>query len=92
MTKELKNPDVILLNLKVFSQSIIEKEELSLPVKIELLDLGMNLIFETDAEKTGEGTYVFSTVRYGLNTAHPAPFRVRFTATGGRQFSRDFPS
>jgi hypothetical protein len=51
------NPRNLVLELKIFSRDTIEKEKLTLPVKVELMDLGMNPlyvmeVFEGD-ERTG---------------------------------------
>ncbi len=77
--------------LKIFSANIIENEKLAFPVKIELLDPGLNPLFETIATgKDEDGNYLFSDDRYIAGTvAQPTPSSVRFTA-GDKSFVKDF--
>ena len=83
--------------LKIFSANIIEDEMLGFPVKVELLDLGLNPLFETTATgKDEDRNYVFSDDRYiaqsaaGRTSAEPTGFKVRFTA-GDKSLVKDFP-
>jgi hypothetical protein len=79
--------------LKLFSADIIENEELAFPVKVELLDVGLNPIFETIATgKDEDRNYLFSHDRFVAGTvAQPAAFVVRFTAAG-KSLVKDFPA
>lgn len=83
----------IILALKKFAVAVAESEKLTLPIKIELLDVGTNRIFELDLNsQDSERNYVFSQVR-GVSSAisQPRPYTVRFTASEGRPILRDFP-
>jgi hypothetical protein len=85
----MENP---VLALKNFSAHIIEKEKLTPPVQIELMDLGMNPLYEMEARKDGEGTCMFSKERPIQGTVwRPSPYRVRFTAAGKEPILLDFP-
>jgi hypothetical protein len=78
--------------LKKFSADIIEKQNLTPPVHIELTDVGINPMYEMDAHKNDEGTYVFSNERFIAGTlSRPTPYRVRFTVAGKQPFVVDFP-
>jgi len=79
--------------LKLFSADIIENEGLAFPVKVELLDVGLNPVFETIATgKDEDRNYLFSHDRFIAETAaQPAPFSMRFTAAG-KSFVKDFPA
>jgi len=79
--------------LKLFSADIIENERLAFPVKVELLDAGLNPIFETIATgKDEDRNYLFSHDRLIAETvAQAAAFSVRFTAAG-KSFVKDFPA
>ena len=83
-------PDVL---LKIFSADTIENEGLAFPVKVELLDVGSNPIFETIATgKDEDRNYLFSHDRFIAETvAGPTAFTVRFTAAG-KSFVKDFPA
>jgi len=83
-------PDVL---LKIFSADTIENEGLAFPVKVELLDVGSNPIFETIATgKDEDRNYLFSHDRFITETvAGPTAFTVRFTAAG-KSFVKDFPA
>jgi len=79
--------------LKLFSADIIENEKLAFPVTVELLDAGLNPIFETIATgKDEDRNYLFSHDRLiaGIS-AQAAPFSVRFTAAG-KSLVKDFPA
>jgi hypothetical protein len=79
--------------LKIFSADIIENEGLAFPVKVELLDAGLNPIFETIATGKDEDlNYLFSHDRFIAGTvAQPTSFSARFTAAD-KSFVREFPA
>ena len=79
--------------LKLFSADIIENEQLAFPVKVELLDAGLNPIFETVATgKDEDRNYLFAHDRFVSGTsAQTTPFRIRFTASG-KSLVKDFPT
>lgn len=82
----------LILALKKFCADIIEKQHLTPPVHIELTDVGMNPMYEMDAGKNDEGTYVFSNEWFIEGTlSRPTPYRVRFTVAGKKPFVKDFP-
>ncbi len=86
----MENPIVA---LKKFSASVIAVQRLTPPVKVELLDLGLNPIYEMEVSKIEDGLCLFSNERpiHGT-TWRPAPYRVRFTAAGQQPFVMDFPA
>jgi len=87
---DMQIPDVL---LKIFSADTIENEGLAFPVKVELLDVGVNPIFETIATgKDEDRNYLFSHDRLVAGTsAWPTPFSVRFTAAD-KSFVKNFPA
>ena len=79
--------------LKLFSADIIENEELPFPVRVELLDAGLNPIFETIATgKDEDRNYLFAHDRLiGEAFAQPTLFKIRFTAAD-KSLLREFPA
>jgi hypothetical protein len=82
----------LVVALKRFSAGVIAVQRLTPPVKIELLDLGMNPILEMEASKIEQGLMLFSKERAaGATLAQPHPWSVRFTVEGKQPFVMDFP-
>ena len=85
-------------NINLIKQScagVINSEKLTLPVRIEVMDTGMNTFYEmTAAVKDDEGSYLFSKERFvGEGGARRSPWKVRYIGAGpGEQpFVKDCP-
>lgn len=83
----------IVIWLKQFATSVIETKKLALPVKVELMDFGLNPIYEIEVtDKDAAGTWQFSKERQIAGTlSHPKPYSVRFTTPDNRHFVIDIP-
>lgn len=79
--------------VKQFAVGVIETQKLPLPVKVELLDLGGNPMYEmVVTSKSAQSLWQFSGERVITGTlARPKPWSVRFAASGQRTFVLDFP-
>ena len=87
------NTDIVLV-LKKFCADIMETNQLPEPAKIELLDVGMNSVFEMEAHKDDHGTWVFPIVRPLSQSLVPSGgFAVRFSyGIPMKSFTKDFPA
>ena len=77
------------LQFKLFCRDVIESGNHPLPVKVEMLNIGMTPFFETEIQKDYENNYRFSKELAGN---FPVPFTVRFTPEGKQSFLRDLPT
>jgi hypothetical protein len=81
--------------LKHFCAGVIASNKLTLPVRIEVMDIGTNTFYEITATSKEEGTYLFSNGHpVGEGGARTKPWRVRFTGSGPEEkpFVIDFPA
>ena len=77
------------LSFTLFCRNVIEAGNHPLPVRVELLDIGMNAFFDTEISLNAERTYVCSKTFTGNL---PTPHAVRFTPNGKPAFLKDFPT
>jgi|HubBroStandDraft_6_1064221.scaffolds.fasta_scaffold1653699_1 hypothetical protein len=77
-----------ILRVKQRAATFIAGKNLAFPVKVQLLDVGMNVVLETEATEDENGVCLFSTTSPGSGTtlAAPGPFTLRFTDADGRAF------
>lgn len=80
--------------VKQFAVGVIEVQKLPLPVKVELLDLGLSPMYEMVVTgKSPESLWQFSGERLVPGTlAKPTPWSVQFTPAGQKAFVLDFPA
>lgn len=84
--------DSLIESVRVFSRGVIEQEHLPLPVRLQALDLGSNVIFEMEASKDEHGEIRFSNFESpGAGGAAPGPYAVRFIPNGSKSFLRNLP-
>jgi hypothetical protein len=82
----------LVLNVKQFSAEIITHEQLSTPIKVELLDIGMTPFYEMVAYKNDQGICLFPIERsLSPSLGASGPFTVRFTHANEEPFLRNLP-